>query len=141
MVDANSIFVVPSIRTMREMSLSAFKRLWELLVGYTYKVRGTGGKLVIKDGEQVMKSVPGLVDFYVAPHLLRHTYITELCLSGMDIKKIQYLAGHETAEITLEIYIEAMGNSPSEIGPLIVNHFSGNRKVDTCVDTCEALAT
>ena len=41
---------------------------------------------------------------YVTPHILRHTYITRLFEAGLDIKQIQYLAGHSTPEMTLRIY-------------------------------------
>lgn len=37
-------------------------------------------------------------------HILRHTYITRLFEAGLDIKEIQYLAGHSTVDITLRIY-------------------------------------
>lgn len=32
------------------------------------------------------------------------TYITRLFESGLDIKEIQYLAGHTTVEMTLRVY-------------------------------------
>ena len=38
------------------------------------------------------------LDFHVTPHQLRHTYITRLFESGLDIKEIQYLAGHTTID-------------------------------------------
>jgi integrase len=48
------------------------------------------------------------LSFPCHPHQLRHTYITELCAKsaevGLDIKTIQYLAGHSTPSITLKIY-------------------------------------
>lgn len=37
-------------------------------------------------------------------HQLRHTYITHLFEAGLDIKQIQYLAGHADAETTLRTY-------------------------------------
>lgn len=48
--------------------------------------------------------------FGVIPHISCHTYITNLLLAGVDIKTVQYLAGHERAKITLDIY-----NRPEEI--------------------------
>lgn len=48
--------------------------------------------------------VPRTLDFNVHPHLLRHTCITQWFEKGLDIKQIQYLAGHASTDITLEIY-------------------------------------
>ena len=127
--EKDSAFVIPSETTGREMSLSAFRRMWDCVVGFSDYVakRDSDGK-VIKDktgkAVKVKKQYPAIVNFYVAPHLLRYTYITELCSSGMDIKKIQYLAGHETAQMTLDIYAEAVNNTPAELAPIVVNHFS-----------------
>ena len=47
--------------------------------------------------------------------ILRHTYITNLLLKGVDIKTVQYLAGHERAKITLDIYAHLTYNRPEEI--------------------------
>lgn len=44
------------------------------------------------------------LDFSCHPHLLRHTYITQLFESGLDIKQVQYLAGHSTPNMTLRVY-------------------------------------
>ena len=55
------------------------------------------------------------IDFDVTPHILRHTYITNLLLAGVDIKTVQYLAGHERAKITLDIYAHLTYNRPEEI--------------------------
>ncbi|MDR2655523.1 MAG: site-specific integrase [Oscillospiraceae bacterium] len=55
------------------------------------------------------------LDFKVHAHLLRHTYISNLCASGLDIKKIQYLAGHEDPQITLKIYAHVINNTPEEL--------------------------
>jgi integrase len=43
-------------------------------------------------------------DFHCHPHLLRHTYITKLFESGLDMKQVQYLAGHSTPSMTLRVY-------------------------------------
>lgn len=59
------------------------------------------------------------IDFYVHPHMLRRTYITRLILAGMDPKTVQYLAGHESSEITMDIYAKVMYNRPEELGSRI----------------------
>ncbi|MFV0399907.1 MAG: tyrosine-type recombinase/integrase, partial [Oscillospiraceae bacterium] len=51
----------------------------------------------------------------VTPHILRHTYITALCSSGLDIKKIQYLAGHADPAMTLKVYTHVTHNRPDEL--------------------------
>ena len=53
--------------------------------------------------------------FDIILYVLRHTYITNLLLAGVDIKTVQYLAGHERAKITLDIYAHLTYNRPKEI--------------------------
>lgn len=55
------------------------------------------------------------IDFDVTPHVLRHTYITNLLLQGVDIKTVQYLAGHEKSKTTLDIYAHLTYNKPEQI--------------------------
>lgn len=55
------------------------------------------------------------IDFPVTPHMLRHTYITRLILGGVDLKRVQYLAGHASAKITLDIYTSLMGHQPEDL--------------------------
>ena len=45
-----------------------------------------------------------LPDTHLTAHILRHTYITRLFEAGLDIKEIQYLAGHSTMDMTLKVY-------------------------------------
>lgn len=78
----------------------------------------TNGK---RRGPQIQRTL----DFSVTPHLLRHTYITRLCQSKMDIKKIQYLAGHSDIKMTLGIYSHVVGNTPDELIDAVENAFSG----------------
>lgn len=61
------------------------------------------------------KDVKRILDFRITPHQLRHTYITTLCQSGMDIKKIQYLAGHSDIKMTLNVYSHVVNNRPDEL--------------------------
>ena len=45
-----------------------------------------------------------LPNAHVTAHILRHTYITRLFEAGLDIKEVQYLAGHSTVDMTLRVY-------------------------------------
>jgi len=55
------------------------------------------------------------IDFEVTPHLLRHTYITELIMAGCDVKTVQYLAGHADVKVTLDIYTHLRDKSPDRL--------------------------
>ena len=40
----------------------------------------------------------------VTPHVLRHTFCTELISAGMEISSVSYLMGHSNASTTLSVY-------------------------------------
>ena len=40
----------------------------------------------------------------IAPHIFRHTYATNLYKAGIDIKTAQYLLGHASIQMTMDIY-------------------------------------
>ena len=69
------------------------------------------------------------IDFDVSPHILRHTYITNLLLAGVDVKTVQYLAGHEHAKITLDIYTHLMYNRPEDLADKINRAFEVKSEV------------
>lgn len=52
-----------------------------------------------------------MVDFYVHPHLLRHTYATMCFEAGLDVKEVQYLLGHSTLQMTMEVYVHYVSNA------------------------------
>ena len=72
-------------------------------------VRSLGGAVPKHPGVKIS------IDFPVTPHILRHTYVTQLILGGMDLKRVQYLAGHETPDVTLQIYTDLMGHQPEDL--------------------------
>lgn len=55
------------------------------------------------------------IDFRPTPHLLRHTYITRLIEAGLDVKKVQYLAGHDDVRMTLNVYSHVTQNRPEDL--------------------------
>lgn len=59
------------------------------------------------------------IDFQVTPHMLRHTYITNLLYAGVDPKTVQYLAGHENSKVTMDIYAKVKYNKPEQLHGVI----------------------
>ncbi len=44
---------------------------------------------------------------HITPHVLRHTFCTNMANAGMDIKSLQYLMGHSDAGVTMNVYTHA----------------------------------
>lgn len=82
----------------KPLTQSSFSNLWDMVRRRTVDDPAALGTTATNS-----KMVRTL-DFHVTPHLLRHTYITRLFESGLDIKEIQYLAGHTTVDMTLRVY-------------------------------------
>ena len=40
----------------------------------------------------------------ITPHICRHTYCSNMIKAGVNPKVVQYLMGHSSSEITLNIY-------------------------------------
>ena len=40
----------------------------------------------------------------ITPHVLRHTFCTNMANAGMDLKSLQYLMGHSDVAVTLNVY-------------------------------------
>lgn len=88
------------------LTYSQFQRVWQYIRVRSVKER-TRYKYVNSESIKIrVKPKPGAspannpnivysIDFDVTPHLLRHTYITNLIYASVDPKTVQYLAGHE----------------------------------------------
>ena len=64
------------------------------------------------------------LDFDVTPHMLRHTNITNLIHSSVDPKTVQYLAGHESSRITMDIYAKVKYNRPDQLAGILDSAFA-----------------
>ena len=47
----------------------------------------------------------------ITPHVLRHTFCTNVQQAGLDVKSLQYLMGHSNASVTLDVYTHSSFNS------------------------------
>ncbi len=131
---SNSDFVIAN-SDGGPLSYSQFKNLWRFIVVRTAKPRPAkkkvGGKYVKYTlypqlGEMAKNNgkVQYVLDFEVKPHQLRHTYITNLIAAGVDPKTVQYLAGHESSKITMDIYAKVKYNRPEEVAKALDGAFA-----------------
>ena len=122
---STSEYVVAN-RDGEPLSYTQFKRLWQYIVTRTTKERsyyryenGNRVKHTVKPvlGEKAAHNgkVVYSLDFEVTPHQLRHTYITNLIYASVDPKTVQYLAGHESSKITMDIYAKVKYNRPEDV--------------------------
>lgn len=72
---------------------ASFRRMWDLVTRRQAKNSSSYRDLVAKP-----------ITFDVHPHLLRHTCVTAWVEAGLDPKEVQYLAGHSSIDVTMEIY-------------------------------------
>ena len=132
--NSTSEYVVPN-RDGDPLSYTQFKRLWQYIVTRTAKPRiarklvdGKYVKYMLypKLGEKARNNghVVYSLDFEVTPHMLRHTYITNLIHASVDPKTVQYLAGHESSKITMDIYAKVKYNKPEQLAGVLSGAFA-----------------
>lgn len=114
---------------------TSFRRLWDVIRvrserQVTRTVDGKKELVWLRVGDKIPKhNVRIALDFKVTPHQLRHTYITNLVLASgdiKDIKSIQYLAGHATVAMTLNVYTHVIERSPRRTSSVVALAFGGN---------------
>lgn len=131
--NSKSLYVVAN-REGEPLSGTQFRRVWKYIETrtakertYTRYINGQAIKHVVtpKIGESAAhnKNVIYALDFEVTPHQLRHTYITNLIHAGVDPKTVQFLAGHERSQITMDIYAKAKYNNPEALYPVVTAAF------------------
>lgn len=115
---ATSRFVIAG-KDDSPLTYMSLRRLWTLVddrtqIEYLPKSRISSYRAA-PDKEKKKPNVEKTIDFYITPHILRHTFATNLIASGMDIKKAQYLTGHADISVLLKIYAHVKGAQPDEL--------------------------
>lgn len=85
-IDGEYLFTAATSNSI--MSKSSFRRFWEGIMK-KLETANNGQDVCIDD---------------ITPHMLRHTYATNLYYAGIDIKTAQYLLGHSSVQMTMDIY-------------------------------------
>lgn len=92
--DTNSVFVFPKADG-GPMTRDAFQALWRLVTR----------RMADATKSEVYGNLHRIISFNVTPHQLRHTFLTRCFENGLDMKEVQYLAGHKTPDLTMRIYL------------------------------------
>lgn len=118
-VRTNAITVDGEVQVSSDLKTKAAKRdipmprELEEWLSIQYRIRRSKYVLCMRDREpmtdsayksmwtQIARELPQV---HVTAHILRHTYITRLFEAGLDIKEVQYLAGHSSVDMTLRVY-------------------------------------
>lgn len=136
---ATTDYVIANQTDGGPLSGTQWARLWKYVTvrstrerTYTRYVNGQKIKHTVTPvlGEKAVhnNTVVYSIDFPVTPHQLRHTYITNLLLGGVDVKTVQVLAGHEHAKITLDIYAHLTYNQPKDLISKVTGAFTNGPK-------------
>jgi integrase len=108
----SDIYVFPAVKGGL-MSSTAFRRMWEkVLNAFNVSAGGANGRI------KEIKIAPD-----ITPHIFRHTYATILYKAGVDIKTAQYLLGHSSITVTMDIYTH-LDNKHNEIALEKLNSFA-----------------
>ena len=73
-----------------------------------------GEKLTERSVQKIIKLVGEKIGLDIHPHLLRHTFATDLLNKGADIRMIQELLGHENLDAT-QIYTHVSNSRVKEV--------------------------
>ena len=73
-----------------------------------------GEKLTERSVQKIIKFVGEKIGLDIHPHLLRHTFATDLLNKGADIRMIQELLGHENLDTT-QIYTHVSNSRVKEV--------------------------
>ena len=118
------------------MSAQSYRKLWDVIVTRSTRTvtRLVNGQEVVQElklGDKVRNhNIYITIDFKVTSHILRHTYITNMIMAcGMKyLKTVQYLAGHSSIKMTLDIYTHLIENQPCDTVHAVLSTFAPESK-------------
>ncbi|MDO5398468.1 MAG: tyrosine-type recombinase/integrase, partial [bacterium] len=68
---------------------------------------------------KINKYMPQGEETNITPHYFRHNYATDLIYAGVSPKTVQYIMGHEKADITMNVYADIRVNNKDVIDQIL----------------------
>lgn len=118
------IYLFEAIKKSGPMSLSSFRRMWESIQRKMNIAAGGSGNIKGKKDLSVVACAD------ITPHMLRHTYATNLYYAGVDVRQAQNLMGHSDPTITLKFYTHLRKKESAPLEKLNL-YFSPQKKAPT----------
>jgi len=108
--DLMSVYLFP-MTSGELITQGSYRRFWEKILDVMCIAAGgeiesipVEAKGDIKPKRKRIKKIRNVLADDITPHLFRHTYATDIYYAGVDLKAAQYLLGHSSVEVLLEIY-------------------------------------
>lgn len=113
------------------MTHSAFRRFWDNIID-KLNIAAGGQKFKRSDLQGNNITAVQLIAKDITPHMFRHTYATNLYYAGIDVKSAQYLLGHSSIQLTMDIYTHLDNNKILSAGDKLNSFFdSQNNSSDS----------
>ena len=98
----------------KELLINYFIKRKEKAITDNLLINYKGEKLTERSVQKIIKLVGEKIGLDIHPHLLRHTFATDLLNKGADIRMIQELLGHENLDTT-QIYTHVSNSRVKEV--------------------------
>lgn len=109
------------------MTRSAFRRFWDKITD-KFNIAAGGERYKRTDREYGELTPVRLIADDITPHIFRHTYATNLYYAGIDIKTAQYLLGHSSIQVTMDIYTH-LDNAHVEAAAEQLNNYFDSQNI------------
>ena len=98
----------------KEILIQYLNKRKEKAVGEYLLINYKGERLSERSVQKIIKKIGEQIGLDIHPHLLRHTFATDLLNKGADIRMIQELLGHENLDTT-QIYTHVSNSRIKEV--------------------------